>query len=86
MPTAMFSSTPLDCTFCSEKAGNCKFMEGKQINGKSFEYASENPGHNAWWVKKFCTMSDVDGFTLYFPYMLLLIPLIMVALEKGFIK
>ena len=86
MPTTMFSSTPLDCTFCSKDAGNCKFMEDKEINGIPFQWAATNPGHNAWWVKKFCTMSDVDSFTLYFPYFLLIIPMFMVAIERGFIR
>ena len=84
MPTAMFSSTPLDCTACLETAGNCQFLQNKT----GFDYnpitnGSKNP-HGLWWVKKYCTMTAVDAFTLYFPYILLLIPLIMVAVEKGF--
>ena len=84
MPTAMFSSTPLDCTACLETAGNCKFLQNKT----GFDYnpianGSKNP-HGLWWVKKYCTMTAVHAVTLYFPYILLLIPLIMVAIDKGF--
>ena len=84
-PTTMFSATPLDCTVCDKKDGNCAFMEGKEnfhpIDGET----TKDPGHNAWWVKKYCTMTDVSYFTLYFPYLLLLIPILMIAIEKGFI-
>ena len=81
----MFSNTPLDCTVCDKQDGNCDFMEGKEnfhpIDGSNVP----DPGHNAWWVKKYCTMTEVNYFTLYFPYLLLLIPILMIAIEKGFI-
>ena len=84
MPTAMFSSTPLDCTACLESAGNCKFLQDKP----GFDYhplvGNDTNPHGLWWVKKYCTMTAVHAVTLYFPYILLLIPLIMVAIEKGF--
>ena len=54
------------------------------INDPDGENLSD-PGHNAWWVKKYCTMTEVNYFTLYFPYILLLIPILMIAIEKGFI-
>ena len=84
MPTAMFSSTPLDCTACLESAGNCKFLQDKP----GFDYhplvGNDTNPHGLWWGKKYCTMTAVHAVTLYFPYILLLIPLIMVAIEKGF--
>ena len=84
MPTAMFSSTPLDCTACLESAGNCKFLQDKP----GFDYhplvGNDTNPHGLWWVKKYCTMTAVHAVTLYFPYILLLIPLIMVAIDKGF--
>ena len=85
LPTTMFSSTPLDCTICNVKHGNCQFMN----NTKNFNPILNEtfaPGYNAWWVKKYCTMTAVDEFTLYFPYILIIIPLTMVAIEKGFAK
>jgi len=45
-----------------------------------------NPSYNAAWVTKYCTMTEVDNFILYFPYVLLLIPLIMVGMERGLIR
>ena len=87
-PTTMFSSTPLDCTICNEETGNCDFMKNtanfKAIPNKT--WGGKNIDYNAWWVKKYCTMTAVDGFTLYFPYALLIMPLVMVFMERGFIK
>lgn len=85
----MFSNTPLDCTVCNFNAKNCKFPDLNEddfhpINDPAKDNLS-NPEHNAWWVKKYCTMSEVSYFTLYFPYLLLLIPILMIAIEKGFI-
>ena len=81
----MFSSTPLDCTICNTAEGNCGFMKNKTdfmpIHNKSF-----NPNYNTAWVKKYCTMTAVDEFTLYFPYVLITIALTMVLIEKGFVK
>ena len=45
-----------------------------------------NPTYNTGWVTKYCTMKEVDNFILYFPYVLLLIPLIMVGMERGLIR
>ena len=86
-PTTMFSSTPLDCTVCDAQVKNCDWMEGKDNFHPIKEDGTSpaNPGHNAWWVKKYCTMTEVSYFTLYFPYLLLLIPIFMIAIEKGFI-
>ena len=82
----MFSSTPLDCTVCQKDFGNCAFdFKDKAFNPVDPKNNVSDPKHNAWWVKKYCTMTDVDTFTLYFPYLLLLIPLMMVAVEKGFV-
>ena len=87
-PTAVINSTPLYCTICSEEANNCQFM----INNPDYEgYNSTNvkaddPKFVAWWVKSYCTMTAVDAFILYFPYILIGIPLAMVLIEKGFIR
>ena len=92
MPTTMFSSTPLDCTICNKDEGNCDFLDEME---ESKDWATEmsakisntgKPDFSAWWTKKYCTMTRVDQFTLYFPYVLLIMPIIMVAVEKGFIK
>ena len=85
LPTAMFSATPLDCNICTEEDKNCEFMKGLN-NFNPITNKTSAPSYNAWWVKKYCTMTAVDEFTLYFPYILIIIPLIMVAIEKGFVK
>ena len=90
MPTTMFSNTPLECTICTEDLRNCDFMidpDGVYIDGFNPVNPHKNvsdPKHNGAWVNKFCTMTEVDSFILYFPYGLLLIPLLMVSLHKGF--
>ena len=45
-----------------------------------------NPDFNAWWVKKYCTMTAVDQFILYFPYILLIIALVIVLIERVFVR
>ena len=56
VPTAIITGTPLDCTYCvKDYCGTNHTNTGK-----------ENPGFNAWWVKKYCTYNgSVDGFLLY---------------------
>ena len=73
----------MDQVIVREKEGNCKFPH-PGIQGDPNK--TDKPDYNAWWVKKYCTMTTVDEFTLYFPYVLLIMPLIMVAVEKMFIK
>lgn len=84
VPTAIITGTPLDCNYCqadhcTSNGTNPQF--NNQANGK------ENPGFNAWWVKKYCTMSgSVEPFMLYFPYFLLLIAMGLVFIERVFLK
>ena len=82
VPTAMITGTPLDCTYCLQD--HCSFPNQTKIN----QTTVENPGFNAWWVKKFCTMNHeaVDPFMLYFPYFLLIVAMILVAIERTFLK
>ena len=42
--------------------------------------------YSAWWVKKYCTETAVDGFIKYFPYILFVVALVIVAIEKLFTK
>eukprot|EP00092_Neocalanus_flemingeri_P024779 GFUD01026868.1.p1 GENE.GFUD01026868.1~~GFUD01026868.1.p1 ORF type:complete len:507 (+),score=114.41 GFUD01026868.1:221-1741(+) len=77
VPTAIITGTPLDCNFC--QADHCS------SSGKEFVNKKEDPGFNAWWVKKFCTMNgSVEPFMLYFPYFLLLIAMALVMIERVF--
>ena len=45
-----------------------------------------DPKFNQYWVRNYCTMNEVQWLTLYFPYILFLLPLMMVAVEKGFVR
>ena len=94
MPTTMFTATSLDCTPCMKfhmkhsSQDNCqgdKFQKDPKFSPVDGVNVT-NPGHNAWWAKKWCTMNEVHDFTLYFPYMLIILPLCMVASERGFDK
>ena len=52
---------------------------------KDKDGSAEDPGFHAWWTKKFCTFNDsVDPFILYFPYFLLIVPLIILLIERLF--
>ena len=82
-PTAMFKSTPLWCEVCTKD--NCQFLKDmKDFAPIEFKNNHSSSAYYSGWVRKYCTMTAVDDFTLYFPYVLLLIPIIMVAVEKGF--
>ena len=96
MPTAMFDGTPLDCVPCTKRFKNCKFMyEDYENNVTKAEFSHtrilETDGvetgdtYTIAWLRKYCTQSEVGTITLYFPYMLLLVPLAMVGLNKGFV-
>ena len=75
LPTAIINGTPLDCTLC--QPGICPLDKIRND--------SADPGFNAWWVKKYCTFTAVDDFLLYFPYFLIIIALVIVLIERGFI-
>ena len=88
LPMAMFLSTPLYCEICKKFPNdreNCKFMKS-QNNFSAIIEPGSNPGYFGGWVNKYCTMNAVDDVTLYFPYLMMIIPLIMISIEKGFDK
>ena len=81
-PTTMFQRSPLWCNPCMNETKNCEFMKVRE----DFSYASRDtlPGYHSSWVTKYCTMTEVDDFTLYFPYIILFFSLLMVVVERGF--
>ena len=93
-PTAIINGTPLDCTVC--KKDTCGFMKddadfgrmvnGTWVNGSLEQNVPSDPAPNAWWIKKYCTATSVDSFIMYFPFILLLMALVMVLIERGFIR
>ena len=82
VPTAMVTGTPLQCTYCLQDY--CTFPNQTKIDQR----AVEDPGHNFRWVKNFCTLNReaVDPFMLYFPYFLLIVAMILIAIERTCIK
>eukprot|EP00095_Tigriopus_kingsejongensis_P004020 maker-scaffold5_size1054832-snap-gene-1.15 protein:Tk04020 transcript:maker-scaffold5_size1054832-snap-gene-1.15-mRNA-1 annotation:"leucine-rich repeat-containing protein 8e" len=79
LPTAIINGTPLDCNFCQKD--HC---DGKLDRNRSEPH--DDPGFNAWWVKKYCTFTSVDEFILYFPYILLIMALVIVLIERIFVR
>ena len=45
-----------------------------------------DPAPNSNWIKKYCTATSVDYFIEYFPFILLIIALVLVLIERGFIR
>ena len=85
-PTSIVSNAPLDCTICKEN--NCNF-ENRPSSFVPYNGTDSNGPYNSWWVKKFCTFhgeTGVEEFILYFPYILLIMPLIMILIENCFIR
>jgi len=81
VPTSIITSgTPLDCNFCQGD-----ICLGAEFNKTPPEGKEDDPGFNAWWVKKYCTQTAVDKFILYFPFILLLMALFLVLIENVFI-
>ena len=87
MPTIMFGATPLDCQVCKKNSTSLLTCTSEFMrNFPDFHPVEKDPGHSSWWVKKYCTSNSVDPFMVYFPYLLLMIPLFMVGVEMIFVK
>ena len=70
-PTAIFNSTPLFCTLCTQP-DQC---------GDNPPTATD-PGFHMWYIKTYCTHKAVGKFTIYFPYILLVSALVLLSIEK----
>ena len=85
-PTALISNPSLECTLCRES--NCAFVNRSALN-PPLNTLQDDPNHNIWWVKKYCTHhagTGVEDFILYFPYAMIIIPLTLVLIEHSFVK
>lgn len=94
--------TPLDCNLCATIPCNYSLDTGQQGITQVILYfrkvdwccldfdlkfiSQEDPRHNLNWVKKYCTATAVDGFIVYFPFILLVIALVIVLIERVFIR
>eukprot|EP00092_Neocalanus_flemingeri_P023673 GFUD01025675.1.p1 GENE.GFUD01025675.1~~GFUD01025675.1.p1 ORF type:complete len:440 (+),score=100.43 GFUD01025675.1:24-1322(+) len=77
MPTAMVTSSQLECTLCKNETAYC----GENPDSRY----DEDPIFNPWWVKQACTFNgSVGSFMLHFPYILLMIALVLFAIERVF--
>ena len=84
-PTAIINGTPLDCTIC--KKNTCTFMkDDEDFEEGSLDQTPPEKEQSAWWIKKYCTATSVDSFIMYFPFILLIMALMMVLIERGFIR
>ena len=75
-PTAIINSTPLQCTICT-----------KDICDPSKVANSDPDGNvNIYWLKNYCTFDPeaVDQFLLYFPYVLLIVAILLFLIERAF--
>ena len=86
-PTAIINGTPLDCNFCQKDHCENKFKDPPlNVTEEDRAELRIDPKFNAWWVKKYCTMTAVDSFILYFPYILLIMALVIVLIERVFVR
>ena len=88
-PTAIISNQSVDCNICREQT--CKFVDKSLLKPEFKPYNGDVPNgpYNGWWVKKYCTFNSkegIDEFILYFPYILLIIPLGMILIEHCFVR
>ena len=52
----------------------------------SLDQTPPDPPQSAWWIKKYCTATSVDSFIMYFPFILLIMALVIVLIERLFIR
>ena len=85
VPTAVVSGTPLDCTYCPDNCINKTMHDGTLIE-VGWNREGTKPEFHWSWVKKYCTMEALDGFIFFFPYILLIIALLLVMIERIFLR
>ena len=86
IPTAIVHGSPLQCNYCF--VNNCdgrefvNLKEGDEIKAGS----SIDPGYNYFWVPHYCTEVALDGFIVFFPYILLIMTILIVLVERVFMR
>ena len=71
-PTAIFNSTPLFCTLCTQP-GQC---------GDHPPALPPLPDYHIYYVRTYCTHKAIGKFTVYFPYVILVSALVLLSIEK----
>ena len=80
MPTTLVVTQPLHCNFVSN-------VDTATSLGNSSIDLSVDPKFNLWWVRKICLLNgSVSHITLYLPYILLIVALILFAIQRVFSK
>jgi len=90
-PTAIINSSPLECIKCSpDDTVNCQadklHIEEGEEERSVWKQDEELFSKNRWWVNKYCLMEAMDRFMLYFPYILLVMALLLVFIQRGFAR
>jgi len=100
LPTAYVTGNPVECVVHPSLWNKTNLWDPLGIGlidskGQSLddEYLEENYGApintvriTHWYVKRFCTENYVSKFVFYFPYILLIVPLTLVLVDRIFIK
>lgn len=100
LPTAYVTGNPVECVVHPALWNKSKLWDPLGIGlvdrkGQSLddEYMEDNYGAplnmvriTHWYVKRFCTENHVSKFVFYFPYILLIVPLTLVLVDRIFIK
>ena len=72
LPTSVLITTSLDCTYCQQAL--CE------------ENTMEDPGLQAYFVKKYCTYeADLSPLILYYPFILLVIATVLIMVDQPFV-
>ena len=72
--------------FLENTMNNNDLLNGTNETTTPIIEVNNDADYSAWWVKKYCTETAVDGFIKYFPYILFVVALVIVAIEKVFTK
>ncbi|XP_071748623.1 uncharacterized protein [Lepeophtheirus salmonis] len=98
LPTAYVTGNPVECVLHPDIWNKSKIFDPMRVKQIDFyddndEYNEENSGYpintvriTHWYVKRYCTEKYVSKFVFYFPYILLIVPLTLVLVDRIFIK
>merc|ERR1719188_966036 len=94
LPTAYVTGNPVECVLHPRLWNTTEIWDPLGV-GQIYqdEYEEENIGYQIgtvrithWYVKRYCTEKFVSKFVFYFPYILLIVPLTLVLVDRIFIK
>ncbi|XP_059090515.1 uncharacterized protein LOC131886258 isoform X2 [Tigriopus californicus] len=95
LPTAYVTGNPVECVLHPNLWNKTSLWSNPLGVGHLYqdEYEEESMGYPVgtvrithWYVKRYCTEKFVSKFVFYFPYILLIVPLTLVLVDRIFIK